>query len=157
ALSYAFNAVAVDGGFGYLAQNGAGTFDDFTLKTDDPAFQGPQHLRAVAPAPARRAGRVVTERALAPLVQEAVRPWLSAEGLPATPLSGVRIVIADLPGQTLGQTLGSTVYIDRDAAGYGWFIDRTARSDSEFTRKGNQGEQGKMDLLTVLMHEFGHV
>jgi hypothetical protein len=156
ALSYAFNAVVVDGGLGYLTRNGTGTFDDFTLKTDDPAFQGPGNLTAAAPARAR-AGRVVTEGAVAPLVREATRRWLSAEGLPATALSGMRVVIADLPGQALAQTQGSTIYVDRDAAGYGWFIDRTPRSDSEFTTAGDQGEQRKMDLLTTLMHEMGHV
>jgi Ca2+-binding RTX toxin-like protein len=155
-LSYSFNAVAVDGGFGYMARNGAGTFDDFTLKTDDPAFQGPQNLKAATPAP-RRAGRLATEKAVAPLVREAARRWLSAEGLPATALSGVRIVIADLPGQILSQTQGSTIYIDRDAAGWGWYIDRTPGTDSEFSRPGNQGEQKRMDLLTALMHEMGHV
>jgi len=30
-------------------------------------------------------------------------------------------------------------------------------SDSEFTTPGNQGEQGRMDLLTVLEHEVGHL
>jgi len=30
-------------------------------------------------------------------------------------------------------------------------------SDSEFTTPGNQGEQGRMDLLTVLEHEIGHL
>src|SRR5262245_7118798 len=29
--------------------------------------------------------------------------------------------------------------------------------DSEFTTPGNQGERGRMDLLTVLMHEMGHI
>jgi len=66
-------------------------------------------------------------------------------------------VIADLPGQILSQTQGSTIYIDRDAAGWGWYIDRTPGSDREFKTPGNQGEQGRMDLLTALMHEMGHV
>ena len=37
------------------------------------------------------------------------------------------------------------------------FADKTPRSDNEFRQKGDQGEQGKMDLLTVLAHELGHV
>src|SRR5262249_23479689 len=44
-----------------------------------------------------------------------------------------------------------------NAAGWGWFVDRTPRDDSEFTTPGDQGEQNHMDLLTVLMHEMGHV
>ena len=52
---------------------------------------------------------------------------------------------------------GNTIYLDINAAGWGWFVDRTPRNDSEFTRPGNQGEQNRMDLLTVLEHEIGHL
>ena len=55
--------------------------------------------------------------------------------------------------------------MDRDAAGHGWFVDRTPDEDSEFFQ-GLAGElslgtgegsvaQG-VDLLTVLLHEIGH-
>ncbi|HMC66555.1 MAG TPA: matrixin family metalloprotease [Gemmataceae bacterium] len=44
-----------------------------------------------------------------------------------------------------------------NAAGYGCFIDATPADDSEFTTPGNQGEQNRMDLLTVLEHEIGHL
>jgi hypothetical protein len=50
-----------------------------------------------------------------------------------------------------------TIYLDDNAAGLGWFVDATLRSDSEFTTPGNQGEQHRIDLLTVLEHELGHV
>jgi hypothetical protein len=69
----------------------------------------------------------------------------------------MRVAIANLPGSYLGQTHGTTVYLDVNAAGRGWFIDSTPRKDSEFAKTGNQGEQGRMDLLTVVMHELGHV
>jgi membrane-associated phospholipid phosphatase len=36
-------------------------------------------------------------------------------------------------------------------------VDATAWEDSKFTTPGNQGEQERMDLLTVLEHEVGHV
>jgi hypothetical protein len=52
-------------------------------------------------------------------------------------------------------TIGS--HIDDNAAGWGWFVDRTPGEDSEFVRKGNQGEQNRMDLLTALAHEVGHL
>src|SRR5262249_9525105 len=35
--------------------------------------------------------------------------------------------------------------------------DATPWEDSEFSTPGDQGEQNRMDLLTVLMHELGHV
>ena len=49
------------------------------------------------------------------------------------------------------------IWIDRDAAGYGWFLDPTPGDDREFTLPGDQGEQGRIDLLTVLAHEMGHL
>ena len=48
-------------------------------------------------------------------------------------------------------------WLDDNAAGWGWFVDSTPRDDSEFTTAGNQGERGRMDLLTVLEHEIGHL
>ena len=44
-----------------------------------------------------------------------------------------------------------------NAAGWGWFADRTPWDDSEFITPGDQGEQKRMDLLTVLAHEIGHL
>ena len=35
----------------------------------------------------------------------------------------------------LGEAVGKTIFIDRDAAGYGWFVDPTPAADEEFTRK----------------------
>src|SRR5262249_25642339 len=49
------------------------------------------------------------------------------------------------------------VWLDDNAAGWGWFVDPTPGDDSEFTSPGNQGEQRRMDLLTVLEHEVGHL
>jgi hypothetical protein len=47
--------------------------------------------------------------------------------------------------------------LNDNAAGWGWFDDPTPWDDSEFTTPGNQGEQRRMDLLTVLAHEIGHL
>src|SRR5205085_2176879 len=57
----------------------------------------------------------------------------------------------------LGFASGHTIYLDTNAAGWGWFIDPTPSNDSEFLLSGNQCEQQRMDLLTVVMHEMGHV
>jgi hypothetical protein len=91
-----------------------------------------------------------------PLWAEAVARWTAA-GFDTSGLAGVRVRIADLGGTTLGVVSGRTIRLDDDAAGWGWFVDRTRRNDSEFTRAGNQGEQKRIDLLTVLMHEAGHL
>jgi hypothetical protein len=70
---------------------------------------------------------------------------------------GIVVRIADLGSRTLGVTSGHTIYLDDNAAGWGWFVDKTPWNDSEFTTPGNQGEKNRMDLLTVLEHELGHV
>jgi hypothetical protein len=53
--------------------------------------------------------------------------------------------------------VGGVVWLDDNAAGWGWFVDATPRNDSEFATPGDQGEAGRMDLLTVLEHEVGHL
>jgi hypothetical protein len=55
------------------------------------------------------------------------------------------------------QAADGATWLDDDAAGRGWFADRTPRSDSEFSRRGNQGKQNRMDLLTGLTHQAGRL
>ena len=71
---------------------------------------------------------------------------------------------ADLPGDGVGQTIGNTITLDINAAGHGWFIDPTPGVNEEYVATSNPNEwvarvgaAGKMDLLTVLAHEVGHV
>lgn len=108
-------------------------------------------------------------------------------------LNQATITIADLADGYLALTLGTTITLDTDAAGYGWFIDPTPLTNEEFvsgalivnrdslneldasqavngsriTSAGASPWQfiatpdgpaaGKIDLMTVLMHELGHV
>jgi hypothetical protein len=84
-------------------------------------------------------------------------------------LTGVKdalIGFTDLPGASLGQTTGDKITLDADAAGYGWFIDTTPYLNEEWLPTSNPLEwkakpgseaEGKMDLLSVLLHEYGHV
>lgn len=122
-------------------------------------LQPPAPLMAAGGAVTGSSAKSLTAGALRPIVAEAVRRW-NATGLTAAErrlLRHVHFEIADLDGATLGLAAGRTVTLDRNAAGYGWFVDRTPRRDSEFTTPGDQGEQNHMDLLTVVMHELGHV
>jgi hypothetical protein len=100
---------------------------------------------------------------LQPLLQEALRRWALAEGADlAAPLANVDVSITDLPGQELGRYVDGHILIDVDAAGHGWFIDRTPGDDREFTDDGVELvatgglAAGRMDLLSVLEHELGH-
>ena len=71
----------------------------------------------------------------------------------------------DLPGAQLGSVADNIIYIDANAAGYGWFVDvapigdnnpRRATDSDQAASADNDGFQ-RMDLLTVLMHEMGHI
>jgi len=63
----------------------------------------------------------------------------------------------------LGIASGASIILDRDAAGYGWFIDATPLDESEFTRRADGGYRVterssapyRIDLLTAIAHEMG--
>jgi hypothetical protein len=79
-----------------------------------------------------------------PALAVAINDWRAA-GVPAALLPEPRAVtvhIADLPGSGLGftDTASDQVWLDADAAGYGW-----------------SPAAGGFDLRTVLAHEVGHL
>jgi hypothetical protein len=99
---------------------------------------------------------VLTAQQADSLLAAALGHW-QASGV-STPAPGAIVIrIADLGGTTLGLASGRTIWLDDNAAGWGWFVDSTPSDDSEFLLNGNQGEQNRIDLLTVLAHELGHV
>jgi hypothetical protein len=112
----------------------------------------------------------LTPTALAPVAQEAVALW-AASGLSATQVAqllAVRYQIGALGGGVLGLTKlgGSVVTLDATAAGYGWFVDPNLAGDSAFgivvapaelRAAAGSPAFGRMDLLTVVEHELGHV
>lgn len=87
---------------------------------------------------------------------DALARWHAA-GADTTRLGAIDIRIADLGGATLGLASGNTIWLDDDAAGWGWFVDGTPLDDDEFFAPGDQGEMNRMDLLSVLVHEVGHL
>ncbi len=102
-----------------------------------------------------------------PIVNEAIARWAAA-GLSAQvvdSMAKVKFLVNDLPGAVLGLAGGDTIYLDRDAAGYGWFVDPTPAKDEEFARLGSgdqlqasdSGVIDRMDLLSVVEHELGHL
>ena len=103
---------------------------------------------------------------LAPIAAEAVHRLEAQLGSQVeTVMAGVNIKIANLAPGMLGETSGKTIWIDDDAAGYGWFVDATPGDDAEFSpltptdlvARPGSAAANRADLLTTVMHEMGHV
>ena len=84
-------------------------------------------------------------------------------------LPNADIGVSDLSGAAVGQesTSGATttITLDTNAGGYGWFLDPTPADNSEFLPTSNPDEwiakagsvaNGKMDMLSVVLREYGH-
>jgi len=110
----------------------------------------------------------LTDAELSPIVGAAKARWIASgvteEYLAA--LAAVHVTIADLEGATLGQADGTKIWLDGTAAGHGWFIDSTPQDNAEFRfvnglsqwmADGQSDAINRIDLLTVVMHEMGHV
>lgn len=68
-------------------------------------------------------------------------------------------------GETKGEGATAQITLDSNAAGHGWFIDATPDNNEEFLptsdpdvwlAKAGSAAAGKMDMLSVLLHEYGH-
>jgi len=61
-------------------------------------------------------------------------------------LNQATINIADLADGYLALTLGTTITLDTDAAGYGWFVDPTPFTNEEFVNEGSMvnGQSGRI-------------
>lgn len=105
------------------------------------------------------------DTSLQSLIAEANRRWvatgLSSEQIAA--LGQMTYSVADLETGRLGMAEGFTITLDFDASGQGWFVDHTPTVDEEFASDGTvlRASGGRaasgVDLLTVLLHEQGHV
>jgi Ca2+-binding RTX toxin-like protein len=144
-VGYSFNAANSDGNFGLLARGSQASFDDVRVKTNDPAFvqgQGGNMLASESMLVSDSAS-TLTQAELDAATVTAMAGWIEilGEGDPRLAgFTGARIQVGDLAADTLGHTEGRTVWIDANAAGYGWSVNG-----------------GAMDLATVVSHEFGHV
>ena len=111
---------------------------------------------------------VLTQEQLAPIVDEARRRVVQSAGpQSAAALDNVSFEIVDLRDDILGRELhGTTIQIDVNAAGQGWFVDATPAENSEFATLLRSDEyratptspaSSGVDLLSTVMHELGHI
>ncbi|MBI3463308.1 MAG: hypothetical protein HY000_09650 [Planctomycetes bacterium] len=91
-----------------------------------------------------------------PLVNEALARW-EAAGADTSSLGNIEVRITDLPDAYLGLASGHSILLDSNAAGHGWFVDPTPGSDGEFPATGRSLAHGRVDLLTAMTHEVGHL
>ncbi len=101
----------------------------------------PNNLLLEGTPAASNAGAALTHEQLAPVVADAISIWAGA-GYDVQALQQVDARIQDLAANQLGAAFGQTIWIDSDAAGHGW-------------RDGQSGSG--VDLLSVVVHEMGHV
>lgn len=111
----------------------------------------------------------LTQESLEVIANAAKQRWIDS-GISAAQLDTLNSVtyqISDLGGNKLGRADGTIITIDDDAAATGsWFIDATPDLDEEFstlegsdrlTVVGGSSAAGSYDLLSVMLHEQGHV
>src|SRR5262249_3643170 len=87
----------------------------------------------------------LTDQALQPVLAQASAYWRAAGVAPQSleALSHLTVYVADLPDNQLGLEDDGQIWIDQNAAGWGWTL-------------GGSPAQGRMDLATVVTHEIGH-
>jgi hypothetical protein len=141
------------------------------VKTDDPQFAATTSANLVAAATPSEAvsGPTLTQSDLDAIASVAISQWTEALGdgdARLAALADVRFGISDLAGSELGNTEGGTILVDVNAAGYGWFVDTSPASSSEFRVRLDSNvfgatpdspAYGHMDLVSVLTHELGHL
>jgi hypothetical protein len=132
------------------------------------AVAAPPQMLAGTPKAADSATHWVTPSELEAVGAAAIARWEGAQpsaGMRSA-LSATQFQVGDLGGAYLGITSGNIITIDRAAAGYGWFVDPTPVDEREFGAANATGEfravvngpaAGRVDLLTVVSHELGHV
>ena len=101
----------------------------------------------------------VSNDAVQPLLTAAIEHWRAAGAdlLRLNNLDALQGQVTDLPHSTLGLASQDLILIDRDAAGYGWFVDSTPLDDREFEVGVGSPASGLVDLLSVVTHELGHL
>ncbi len=123
-------------------------------------FAGASAAQANAPS--------VTQAQVQALLPEAIAAWQSA-GLDATDLrrlEAAKVQVANLGTDILGLEAANVITINQTAAGYNWYVNASPRSNQAFSLAGPGADRlagpaspaaGRVDLLTVLEHELGHV
>ena len=81
-------------------------------------------------------------------------------------LAGFSDLASTAVGETTGEGLTAKITLDTNAAGHSWYVDPTPLDNSDdylptsdptvFRARAGSAAEGKMDMLSVLLHEYGH-
>ena len=154
---------ATVGTLGYVGVANGAALDPHTPPS--PLMAGPDGVEAVGN---DLWGDVLTGETLDNIIAAAIQRW-AAIGLTDDQLAALNAVtfdISDLGGNYLGLADGNHVRLDDNGNGAGWYVDATPLDDEEFASRtgetqlladGTQAPAGQYDLLTTIMHEFGHI
>ena len=98
--------------------------------------------------------------------------WLQSAQLSAVlasanqSLTGFQNLAGSAVGNTVSEGLGAQITLDTNAAGHGWYTDATPLDNTDdflptsdatiWQAKPGSASEGKMDMLSVLLHEYGH-
>ena len=98
---------------------------------------------------------------LAPVVEQAIGLW-SETGLTREQVALLRstpVIVGDLDAQGyLGMTTPERIVIDDDGVGLGWYLDREwPPASASGSGLSTLDSRPSYDLLTVVLHEMGHV
>jgi len=133
------------------------TFSELSHVRNGSFFPGDPVLEAAAPqVPVQQ---TLTAQQLQPVLQAAIADWQAAGASAAqvAALNQATVHIASLPPSYLGAEAGNQIWISPNAAGWGWFMDASPASNLAFPAIPGRPAYGKMDLLSVVDHELGHV
>jgi hypothetical protein len=102
----------------------------------------PESLMATGTLPLAATAAILTPSQAEVATAQALAFWSTQMGI-ALP-QDIHVQVANLPGNTLGWASGSTIVLDHNANGAGWYLEEDTTS-------------GQFDLLTAATHEIGHL
>jgi VCBS repeat-containing protein len=102
------------------------------------------------------------------IIANAESEWgITSDALAAAGVSAPSSVnVTTLTNSLLGVTTGSAIQIDDDANSNGWYVGQDLFSNDDFlptsdpgvwVAKAGSAAEGRIDLLTVVLHEYGHI
>lgn len=132
------------------------------IKLGQTGSNGLQFLEVASASAVSNVGSLTREEADS-LLPAARQYWLNAGALSSV-LDSILIAIGPLPSSVAAQAQSNKITLSEDGAGWGWFVDSTPLDSIEFINPTSSQwiapadsiASGKLDLLTVMIHEMGH-